>query len=73
PYTITELPGTIIPTTLYTGAFIMNEHLPEVGGVSVVDPCWDLAHGFLSQGVVNETCAHYFWSGAGMELEFVRC
>jgi len=59
----------------YYGAFMMNQFHP------IDDPennarCWNLAHRFLSRGVVNETCAEYYFHegpGQGMGLKFVPC
>jgi len=64
--TITKLPDGITDTNIYDGAFMTTWRSD--------DPvCWDLAHGLLSQGVVSETCATYFWTGSRMDFRFVDC
>ncbi|MBN1870033.1 MAG: hypothetical protein JW847_05605 [Candidatus Omnitrophica bacterium] len=74
---ILEIPGTNTGTTAYGGAFIMNKYVPwddpedEPNG-----SCWNLAHELLAAGVVNETCARYYWHeglNQGMGIEFVPC
>ncbi|MCK5259955.1 MAG: hypothetical protein KAJ70_02740 [Candidatus Omnitrophica bacterium] len=78
PHTISLLPGTLAATDIYEGAFIMNDRSRTPGPYAtyIADPCWDFVHGFLASGVVNETCAQYYWKGGslpGMGLRFVRC
>jgi len=59
---------------IYDGAFMMNNYIqsPDPG---FNEGCWDLSHRLLSRGVVNETCANYFWDAgtSRMDLRFVRC
>ena len=73
--TLTELPGSMTPTTIYMGAFMLNRFNMD-GGPENNEQCWNLAHGLLSSGVFNETCARYYWHGGtntGMGIEFVEC
>jgi hypothetical protein len=65
---------------IYGGGFMMNEYIPEFDPVTG-DPnpdenedCWKRATELLGYGVTTETCAQYYWGGAGrMQVKFVPC
>jgi hypothetical protein len=68
--TLDHILGTTIMTEAYRGAVMMS------GRNNINHECWDLAHGLLATGVVNETCAQYFWQESeteSMGIKFVPC
>lgn len=81
-----------IPWAPFDGAFLMNERIErDLYDLTEIpeeerylyrtnEACWDAAENLLSQGVMSETCAKYFWhfdnsagKHAGMSLKFIKC
>ncbi len=60
---------------LYEGAFMMEKYIGFTAGPEDNSACWNLAHELLARGVIDETCAQYFWDDASdrMNFRFVSC
>ena len=69
-----ELPASV--GNIYEGAFMLNslkEFDPDFPDNEVNKLCWEEAHKVLSNGIMSETCAEFYYVGGGFTFRYRPC